>query len=112
MKNPDFQHELGYASLKLPDAGFQLLAAFRFWNIIQYWSPYRDVLGENWDDVLAQHIPRIALATTAGDYQRELMALIARAHDTHANLGVPLTLARQWDSARSLYASASSKTSP
>ncbi len=86
VKNPDFQHELGYASLKLPDAGFQLLAAFRFWNIIQYWSPYRDVLGENWDDVLAQHIPRIALATTAGDYQRELMALIARAHDTHANL--------------------------
>jgi C-terminal processing protease CtpA/Prc len=86
VKNPDFQHELGYASLKLPDAGFQLLAAYRFWNIIQYWSPYRDVLGENWDDVLAQHIPRVALATTASDYPRELMAFIARAHDTHANL--------------------------
>jgi C-terminal processing protease CtpA/Prc len=86
VKNPDFQHELGYVSLKLPDAGFQLLAAYRFWNIIQYWSPDRDVLGENWDDVLAQHIPRIALATSAAEYQRELMALIARAHDTHANL--------------------------
>jgi C-terminal processing protease CtpA/Prc len=84
--NPEFQHEVGYPALKVPDAGFQLLAAYRFWNIIQYWSPYRDILGENWDDVLAQHIPRIALATTAGDYQRELMALIARAHDTHANL--------------------------
>lgn len=86
VKNPDLQHELGYASLRLPDAGFQLLAAYRFWNIIQYWSPYRDILGENWDDALAHHIPRIALAATAGDYQRELMALIARAHDTHANL--------------------------
>lgn len=84
--NPVFQHELGYVALKLPDAGLQILAAYRFWNIIQYWSPNRDVLGENWDDVLAQHIPRIALAITAGDYQRELMALIARAHDTHANL--------------------------
>src|SRR6202000_2388546 len=71
---------------KLPDAGFQLLAAFRFWNIIQYWSPYRDTLHEDWDQVLTQHIPRIALAATPAEYQRELMALIARAHDTHANL--------------------------
>ncbi len=86
VKNPIFRYELPYARLTLPDAGFQLLAAYRFWNIIQYWSPYRDVLREDWDQVLAQHIPRIALAATSGDYQRELMALIARAHDTHANL--------------------------
>ncbi len=86
VKNPEFQHELGYAAVKPADAGFQLLAAYRFWNIIQYWSPYRDVLGEDWDAVLEKHIPLIALAATAGDYQRELMALIAEAHDTHANL--------------------------
>jgi C-terminal processing protease CtpA/Prc len=84
--NPRFLHEAGYASMKPADSGFQILAAYRFWNIIAYWFPYRDVLGENWDDVLRQSIPKMARAKTPEAYQRELMALIARAHDTHANL--------------------------
>ena len=42
--NPLFEHELGYPSLKLPDSGFQLLGLYRLWNIVEYWSPYRDVL--------------------------------------------------------------------
>jgi C-terminal processing protease CtpA/Prc len=84
--NPVFQHELEYSGLKLPDSGFQLLALCRFWNVIEYWFPYRDVMEEDWDKVLTEFIPRIALAKDADAYQRELMALIARAHDGHANL--------------------------
>jgi C-terminal processing protease CtpA/Prc len=84
--NPAFQHELSYTGVKLPDAGLQLLALFRFWNTVEYWFPSRDLMGENWDGVLAEFIPRIALAQSAEDYERELMALIARIHDTHANL--------------------------
>ena len=84
--NPTFQHEPDYGHLKAADAGFQLLALYRFWNIIEYWFPYRDVLGEDWDAVLRQSIPKIALATTQPAYQRELLAMIARVHDTHANL--------------------------
>jgi hypothetical protein len=84
--NPLFEHELGYANLKFPDAGFQLLALFRFWNIFEYWSPYRDLVGEDWNSVLNEFIPRVALAKTADAYQLEMMALIAKAHDGHANL--------------------------
>ena len=84
--NPIFQNEPAYAAIKLPDAGFQLLALYRFWNIIEYWSPYRNVMGEGWDKVLGEFIPRIALAKTADEYKRAMMALIVRIHDTHANL--------------------------
>jgi hypothetical protein len=84
--NPVFHHELGYESLKFPDAGFQLLSLFRFWNIVQYWFPYRDVAGEEWNDILIYFIPRIASAKNAEAYQLELMALITKAHDGHANL--------------------------
>ena len=86
VSNASFDHELAYARIRLPDAGFQLLAVYRFWNVVEYWFPYRDVLGEDWDKVLAQFIPRVALAKNSEAYQRELMALIAHAHDTHANL--------------------------
>lgn len=84
--NPAFDHEPDYPQLKFPDGGFQLLALFRFWNIIRYWSPYRDLIDDNWDAVLAEFIPRLGQAATAADYQRELIALIAKVHDTHANL--------------------------
>jgi hypothetical protein len=84
--NPKFLHEPSYAGIKLPDPGFQLLGLYRFWNIIQYWFPYRDVLGGDWGLVLKQFIPKIALARDPETCQRELMALIAKAHDSHANL--------------------------
>jgi C-terminal processing protease CtpA/Prc len=84
--NPSFTHELAYDKIKFPDAGYQILGLFRFWNIIEYWFPYRDVLGENWDKVLSEFVPRLAFAKDSESYQRELFALIARAHDTHANL--------------------------
>lgn len=84
--NPSFEHEPGYAPLKLPDAGYELLALYRFWNIVEYWFPYRDVIGGSWDEELAAFIPRIATATDSDTYKREMMALIARVHDTHANL--------------------------
>ena len=85
-RNPVFEHELLYAQLAFPDPGYQLLALFRFWNIIQYWFPYRDVIGEDWHKVLSEFVPRIALAKDKQAYKLELMGLIARAHDTHANL--------------------------
>jgi C-terminal processing protease CtpA/Prc len=84
--NPLFDHEPSYASIKLPDAGFQILALYRFWNIIEYWAPDRDIVGEDWNGVLREFLPRIALAKSSEDYQRELLALIAMVHDTHANL--------------------------
>ena len=84
--NPSFEHEPAYPTLRLPDAGYQLLALYRFWNIVEYWFPYRDVIGGSWDDELTTFIPRIAMAGDSDTYKREMMALIARVHDTHANL--------------------------
>ena len=90
--NPQFDHEPNYARVTTFDAGFQLLGLYRFWNIINYWYPNRDIIGESWEGVLAEFIPRIALAKTSASYQLEMMALIARIHDTHANLWSSLSV--------------------
>jgi C-terminal processing protease CtpA/Prc len=84
--NPSFENEPIYAGNKFPDAGLRTLALFRLWNIIRYWYPDRDVIGEDWDLVLKQFLPRIATAKNVDSYQRELLAVIAQIHDTHANL--------------------------
>lgn len=84
--NPNFEHEVAYSALALPDAGYQLLALFRLWNIVRYWAPYRDLVDGDWSERLREFIPRLALAKSAEAYQLELFALIATLRDTHANL--------------------------
>lgn len=87
--NPIFDREPDYTGIALPDSGFQLLALYRYWNIIRYWYPYRDIMGEDWDKVLAEFIPTIALAKTKEDYQRALVLLAGRLHDSHARVPTP-----------------------
>lgn len=84
--NPLFDRELPFSDLTFPDAGFQLLALYRFWNILQYWSPNRLVAGENWPAVLHEFIPRVMLAKNKDEYQLAMLALIVKVHDSHTNL--------------------------
>jgi hypothetical protein len=90
--NPQFRHEPAYPNIHLPDAGYQLLALFRWWNIMQYWAPYRDVAGQNWPSVLHEFIPKIALAGDKDAYQLALFQLVAKANDTHGNLWSSLSV--------------------
>jgi hypothetical protein len=84
--NPLFDREPGYPNVTFPDPGYQLLSLYRFWNIVEYWYPNRNILDENWNRVLAEFIPRMALAKDKTAYQLETIALIATVTDTHANL--------------------------
>ncbi len=84
--NPDFKHEKAYDDMHFPDAGFRLLALYRYWNMIQYFFPYKYLIQENWHNVLAEFIPKFVNAATELDYKMTALALIARVHDTHAGM--------------------------
>lgn len=86
VRNPDFSIEPGYTALEQVDVGYRLLAAFRLWTIIEYWFPYRDLISEDWDAVLRELLPTFIAAEAREDYQRALLLLVARVHDTHANI--------------------------
>lgn len=83
--NPQFDHEPAYPQFAYPDFGYQLLALFRWWNILQYWAPDREVADQNWPAVLKRLIPEVALARDKQAYQLDLFEMIATANDTHAN---------------------------
>lgn len=90
--NPSFDHELAYPQLQFPDTGAQLLGLFRWWNILQYWAPYREAAGQDWAAILSDFIPTLALARDKTAYQLALFELIAKANDSHANLWSSLAL--------------------
>jgi C-terminal processing protease CtpA/Prc len=85
VRNPVFENEPVYGQARMPDVGLQLLAVMRFWNMVEYWFPYRDLIDEDWDVVLRESLERVGTARDLGAYQRELAALVARADDGHAN---------------------------
>jgi C-terminal processing protease CtpA/Prc len=84
--NPIFQHEDDYASAPYPDAGYRLLALFRYWNAIEYFFPYKYAIGEDWQRVLPAFIPQLVGATDGTQYRLAVLALMARIHDSHGNL--------------------------
>ncbi|MEO8855039.1 MAG: S41 family peptidase [Ginsengibacter sp.] len=84
--NPDFKHENAYADMKYPDTGFRLLSLFRYWNKIQYYYPYKNLIGEDWKNVLKEFIPKFINASSETEYTLAALELIASIHDTHANI--------------------------
>ncbi|MCX6226080.1 MAG: S41 family peptidase [Bacteroidia bacterium] len=86
VRNPEFKNENAYNEMKYPDVGFRLLSLYRYWNIIQYYFPNRQLIGEDWKDVLLEFVPKFINATNELEYHLAALELIARIHDTHANI--------------------------
>lgn len=84
--NPDFSNEKPYKNDAYPDAGFRLLSLYKYWNIIQYYFPYKNLIKEDWKEVLPEFIPKFADAKNETDYTLAALEIIARIHDTHANI--------------------------
>ncbi|MGZ3847331.1 MAG: S41 family peptidase [Flavisolibacter sp.] len=92
--NPNILHENAYAQFVYPDAGYRLLALYRYWNIIQYWFPDKHLIQEDWKKVLPEFIPRFINAKNERDYCNTTQQLIACIHDSHANL---LSSSPEWN---------------
>jgi len=92
--NAQFKHEKPYSgNITYTDAGYRLLSLYRYWNMIQYFYPYKNLIEENWNDVVSEFLPKFVNATGELDYKLAALALIARVHDTHSNIwGNDMTL--------------------
>ncbi len=87
--NPIFQNEKEYKEMNFSDDGYRLLALFRYWNMIEYFFPYKHLIKKDWDQVLKQYIPEILEANDELSYQLTLMKLLAEVEDSHAGIYNP-----------------------
>jgi len=84
--NPYFTNENDYANMPYPDAGFRLLTIFRYWNMIEYYFPYKHLTNTDWNTVLGNSITQFITADTELAYEMATLELIGELGDTHANL--------------------------
>lgn len=84
--NPIFTNESENENMLYPDDGYRLLALFRYWNMIQYYFPYRDLIGAEWTQCLHDMLPKFIAASNQLEYQLACKEMICRIHDSHAGM--------------------------
>ena len=82
--NPDFGRESPYDLPAYPSTGMRFLALARFWNMVQYYAPNRDITDRPWADVLPVLLPHFLDAADANAYHLAVCELTASLDDTHA----------------------------
>ena len=84
--NPVFENENPFPNMDYTDDGVRILSLFRYWNMIQYWFPYRHLMDKEWNEVLREYIPKFLSQDEEYTYKLDVLQLIGRIQDTHANI--------------------------
>ncbi len=85
-KSPIFYHEENYEEMKYPDTGYRILSLFRYWNTINYFFPYKKLIGKPWENTLQEFIPKLIKAKNGGEYFKSISSLICEIKDSHATI--------------------------
>lgn len=85
---PPFTAQVGkkdnpYADMTFPTVEYRLLALFRFWNVINYFFPYKNLIGESWETVLPRYIAKFEANKDQIDYQLTVREMVAEIRDAH-----------------------------
>ncbi len=77
------QKDNPYPQMSFPTEEYRLLALFRFWNVINYFFPYKHLTDRPWGETLADFIPRFLENKSALEYEMTVAEMVARMQDTH-----------------------------
>ena len=80
---PVFKNEDKYSKIFFPDAGYRLLSLFRYWNIINYYFPYKNLTDTPWEEVLPEFIPKFINAKNRFEYRLVALEMVTKINDSH-----------------------------
>lgn len=90
-----FRNENSYGS-QFTSKQISLLELFRYWNLVEYFFPYKYQTDQNWNDVLKEMIPKFLHVDNDENYHLTLAELVTKVDDSHAFLYSPLINTHQY----------------
>ncbi|MFB9080591.1 S41 family peptidase [Flavobacterium procerum] len=63
----------------------RLLALFRYWNIIEYFYPYKYLMDKSWSKTLEDMLPNFLNVNNEDDFKLAMLKLVVRINDTHSS---------------------------
>ena len=79
-----FTNEKDYIDSLFPSQNLRLLSLFRYWNAVNYFYPYKELMDEPWGSILPEFIPKMIEATDINSYHSVLRLLVTKLNDTHS----------------------------
>lgn len=73
-----------YSETPFPGLDRRILGAYRFWNAIDSFYPYKELLDHPWDEALPAFIRSMESATDAKTYTEAILAMAAQVPDNHS----------------------------
>lgn len=89
--NTSYTNEKEYVDSVYPSLELRLLSLARYWNIINYFFPYKYLTDQNWNDALPEMIPKFKYAKDTVSYHMAIMELVGKVDDSHAIFGTKYT---------------------
>jgi len=89
--NADFGNELPYKDSVFPSPELRTLGLARYWNMIQYFFPYKYIIGRDWKEVLVEMVPKFTDAKDTVSYHLAMLELTAKINDSHAGFTTKYT---------------------
>ncbi len=80
---PRWRPDDPYRAMTYPDVAHRLLAAFRIWSVIEYFYPYKALIGD-WKTALTESLPQFIAAADEEEYARAVLQMVARVEDGHS----------------------------
>ncbi|WP_057940153.1 S41 family peptidase [Algoriphagus resistens] len=84
-KNIIITNENEYKDFDWSNENLRLLSLFRYWNYVEYFSPYKYQTEMDWDGVLHKMIPKFLHPKTERDFYKASMELVVSLNDGHAS---------------------------
>jgi len=81
---PQFDSDRQFFEQTATDEATRALAVARFWNIINYYFPYKELISAPWNQVLEDAMSEVVPANTQAAYISAMKAFTTRIDDSHA----------------------------
>lgn len=78
---PSAFRDMPYPDNSYPSREMRILAAFRIWGVMHYFNPRVSTLGDKWDDVLVELLPKFSEAKDDQEYHLAIAEMAARTGD-------------------------------
>ncbi|MBX2844054.1 MAG: hypothetical protein KTR26_19945 [Flammeovirgaceae bacterium] len=84
VRNIKIKNEIDYKDFNWKDENLRLLSLFRYWNIVEYFFPYKYQTDTDWNEVLNTMIPKFLYPETETEFHLAMLELIVSVDDSHA----------------------------
>jgi C-terminal processing protease CtpA/Prc len=82
---PGFSGDIGFNNNpEFPNEQQRLLALFRLWGAIEYYFPYKDIIGRKWSDILYEALPSVIEADSEQSFHKALAHFNNQINDGHS----------------------------